>query len=164
MAVVLSRIRFAIRTGGVVTDVGGVWVDFDTSIGCVEDWSGLLSEGPIGGDIIEQDWVDGAIWQRGPNKTYSFDVPFTALTMDTINPNIWQSYGAGVSGIDVLKTFRGPLLTLRREFYDKTGVLARREQAAGVLVTDLAMKVGIGRVINSTCVFQNLSGKWIVPV
>jgi hypothetical protein len=160
MAATLSRIRFAVRTGGLVADAGGVWVDFDTSIGCVTDWAGLLSEGPIGGDIIEQDWVDGAIWQMGPNKTYSFDVPFTALVTDTVNPNIWESYGT-TTGIGLLKTFRGPLLTLRREFYDKLGALVRREQAAGVLVTDLAPRVGIGRVISTTCVFQNISGKWI---
>jgi hypothetical protein len=157
MAVVLSRIKFAMRGGGAVTDPGGTWTDFDTSIGCIEDWSGILSEGPIAGDIIEQDWVDGAIWQRGPSKTFSFDVPFTAMSPDTVNPNIWESWG---NGIWTLKQFRGPLLTLRREFYDKTGVMVRREQAAGVLVTDLALKVGIGRVISSTAVFQNLSGTW----
>jgi hypothetical protein len=159
MAPPLSRIRFAMRTGGTVTDAAGTWTYFDTDIGCIEDWAGILSEGAIGGDIIEQDWVDGAIWQQGMHKTYSFDVPFTALVSDAINPNIWDSYD---HGIDVLKTFRGPLLTLRREFFDSAGTLARREQAAGVLVTDLAMKVGIGRVLNTVAIFQQLSGKWTV--
>ena len=158
MTAPLSRIRFALRTGGVITDASGTWTYFDLDIGCIENWAGILSEGPIGGDIIEQDWVDGAIWQQGPNKTYSFDVPFTALVSDTVNPNVWDSYD---HGIDVLKTFRGPLLTLRREFFDSTGALVRREQAAGVLVTDLSLQVGIGRVLSTSAIFQNMSGKWV---
>lgn len=36
---------------------------------------GLLSNGPQKGDLIEQDWSDGAIWQKGPKGTYSFPVP-----------------------------------------------------------------------------------------
>jgi hypothetical protein len=160
MAPPLSRIRFAMRVGGEVSGPNallGAWTYFDTAIGCIEDWSGILSEGPVAGDIIEQDWVSGAFWQEGPKKTYSFDVPFTALVTDTVNPNIWESY---LAGIDVLKAFRGPLLTLRREFFSKTGARVRREQAAGVLVTDLAVKVGIGRVISTVAVFQQLSGAW----
>jgi hypothetical protein len=157
MAASLSRIRFALRTGGVVNDIAGTWTYFDTSIGCIEDWSGILSEGAIGGDVITQDWVAGAIWQQGVASAYSFDVPFTALVSNTVDPNIWDSYD---HGIDTLKTFRGPLLTLRREFLDSAGTRMRREQAAGVLVTDLAIKVGIGRVISSVCVFQQLSGMW----
>jgi len=145
------------RLGGAVNDITGAWTDFDLNIGCIEDWAGILSEASISGDIIAQDWVDGAIWQQGPKKTYSFDVPFTALVSDAVNPNVWDSYS---HGIDVLKTFRGPLLTLRREFFSSAGTRVRREQAAGMLVTDLAMKVGIGRVLSSTCVYQNLSGKW----
>jgi len=158
MAATLSRIRFALRTGGAVDDITGAWADFDTSFGCIEDWSGILSEGPIAGDIIEQDWVPGAIWQRGPAKTFSFDVPFTALVSTPTNPNIWDSYSNGMAA---LKLYRGPLLTLRREFYDTVGTRVMREQAAGVLVTDLAMKVGIGRVLNTACVFQHLSGEWL---
>lgn len=36
---------------------------------------GLLSNPPQRGDIIERDWVDGAVWQKGPKGTYTFEVP-----------------------------------------------------------------------------------------
>ena len=36
---------------------------------------GLLSEGPQKGDLIEQNWVDGAIWQQGPKGPWTFEVP-----------------------------------------------------------------------------------------
>jgi hypothetical protein len=157
MSASLSRVRFALRIGGDPVVPSGTWVDFDTNFGCIEDWSGLLSEGPIGGDIIEQDWTEGALWQQGVSKTYSFDVPFTALVGNAVNPNIWDSYH---NGIFRLKQYRGPLLTMRRDIYDDTGVLMERVQAVGVLVTDLSMKVGIGRVLSSVAVFQNLSGGW----
>lgn len=157
MAAPLAKIRFALRQGGSIADFGGTWAYFDTNFGCIEDWSGLLSEGPIGGDIIQQDWVDGAIWQEGPNKTYSFDVPFTVLVSDPIDPNI---HDALTGGIFRLKQYRGPLLTMRRDFYDNSGLLDRRDQALGVLVTDLALKVSIGRIISTVAVFQNLSGGW----
>lgn len=160
MAKPVSRVRFAIRFGGGVRDPNGLWTYFDDSIGYIEDWSGMLSEGPVGGDIIEQDWTDGALWQQGKSKTYSFDVPFTALVSTTLTePNLWDSYSNG--GIELLKTFRGPQLTLRREFIDASGNLVRQEQAIAVLVTDLATTVGLGRVIHGVAVFQNLTGYWI---
>lgn len=158
MATSLSRIRFALRSGGIVTTTTGTWRYFDTDIGCIEDWSGILSEAPIGGDIIEQDWVDGAIWQQGESKTYTFDVPFTARVSNPIDPNIWDAWSGPMA---VLRSFRGVQLTMRREFFDTSGALRARHQALGVLATGLTMKVSIGRVLGSALMFQNLSGGWV---
>jgi hypothetical protein len=36
---------------------------------------GLLSRAPQKGDLIEQDWVAGAIWQKGPKAAFTFEVP-----------------------------------------------------------------------------------------
>lgn len=36
---------------------------------------GLLSNPPQKGDVIEQGWTDGAIWQKGPKGPYTFEVP-----------------------------------------------------------------------------------------
>jgi hypothetical protein len=36
---------------------------------------GLLTNPPQRGDLIEQDWVAGAIWQQGPKDAWTFDVP-----------------------------------------------------------------------------------------
>ena len=36
---------------------------------------GLLADAPQKADLIEQDWSDGAIYQRGPKGTYSFELP-----------------------------------------------------------------------------------------
>lgn len=158
MAALLSRIKFELKAGTSPGAFGGTgWTDFDTDIGCIGDWSGLLSEAPIAGDIIEQDWVAGAIWQEGEAKTYSFDVPFTARVSNAVNPNIWDSWN---NGVRQLRLLRGPQLMLRRTFYDSAGAIVRQDQAAGVLVTDFQPKVGIGRVIEGVAVFQNLSGGW----
>lgn len=151
----LSRVKFLIKVGSDATNTSGPWLDFD-SFACIERWDGILSEGPIKGDIIEMDWRDGAEWQRGPAKPYSFDVPFTCLVSVANNPNIWDSY----SGFTVLKPYRGPLLILRREFYNTSGILVRADQTRGVLINDLPARIGVGRVVSGTAVFQNLGGAW----
>lgn len=154
----LSRVRFKIKVGSVATDTAGPWLDFDDSVGCITDWSGILSEGPIKGDIIEMDWLDGAEYQQGPAKPYSFDVPFAARVTNEVNPSIWDSYQAVLT----IKPYRGPLLVMRREFYGALGTLQRAEQARGVLINDLTATVSIGRLITMPAVFQNLSGVWTV--
>ena len=92
MARTLSRVGSICEVGVLVTvRMSVVFTSRLPVFGCIEDWSGILSEGPISGDIIEQDWVDGAIWQQRCAKTYSFDVPFTGSRYNPINPNIWDS-------------------------------------------------------------------------
>ena len=150
-------LTFAIRVGGAVTDAAGTWLDFDSTFGSVGDWSGILSEGPVKGDLIEFDYVDGAMWQQGPRSIYSFDVPYTSLNADpACQPNLWDSY----QGVNSLRSYQGPLLTMRRIFFDKDGVEVRRDQAFGVLVNDLPVTSIEGRILQSVAVFQNTSGSW----
>jgi hypothetical protein len=57
------------------------WVDIH-QIAHITDASGLLGNGPHGGDLIPFAWEDGADWQPGPRQPYTFDVP-VAMKGDT---------------------------------------------------------------------------------
>lgn len=45
------------------------------TVAAITSAEGLLSNPPQRGDIIEQDWVAGAIYQAGPKKTWQFEIP-----------------------------------------------------------------------------------------
>lgn len=125
------------------------------SYGCITSWDGILSEGPVKGDVIEQDWLPGAIWQQGPPKVYSFEVPIAFKPSDIVNPELYSA----VLALDAIKTWRGPLLTLERRV-PISATTHRRQTASGVLVSDLNPRVQAGRFANVTLVFQQLSGIW----
>lgn len=46
-----------------------------STVAYIEDASGLLGVGPYRGDLIELDFVAGAVWEAGEVGTYSFDLP-----------------------------------------------------------------------------------------
>lgn len=131
-------------------------VDIET-LGCVESWDGILAEGPIRGDVIEQDWVDGAIWQQGKVKTYSFEVPLTFHT-NVVNPLLADA----ILALDTIKTWRGPLLNFERRVPNNPADVTsyRRQTSQGVLVSDLAPRVQAGRFVSVTLVFQNTKAVW----
>lgn len=117
--------------------------------GCIQSWDGILSEGPYGGDLIEQDWVAGAEWVPGPRKVYSFDVPLLldAMTLD-----------ANLMSLDTIKSWQGNTQTLSRIFTINSTV--RTQTCSGVMVSDVQPNVLVGKFIKITLIFQNLSGLW----
>lgn len=121
--------------------------------GCIQSWDGILSEGPYKGDIIEQDWVAGAVWVPGTKKVYSFDVPIL-LDAATLDENI-QSF-------DSIKAWQGTEYQLSRIFTVSTA--SRTQTCQGVMVSDLQPRVLAARFIKLTLVFQNLSGLWTTSV
>ena len=140
--------------GGSVTDITGTWVDWETSVGCVKDWSGLIAFGPTGGDVMEFDWTDGADWEAGPRKPYSFDIP-TAI-YDGSAKSVYEAFLV----LQTLSAIQGVAVTLRREFRNAAGTLVARHQCAGVLATDLSPRARGNRALVGSFVFQNISGLW----
>lgn len=126
------------------------------ALGCITSWDGILSEGPIRGDVIEQDWVAGAIWQQGMPKVYSFDVPIAFKPSSVVDPELYSA----VLALDTIKSWRGPLLTLERRL-PVSETTHRRQTASGVLVSDLNPRVQAGRFMTATLVIQQLSGSWV---
>lgn len=49
-------------------------VDLQT-VCAITSAEGLLSNPPQKGDVIEMDWVDGAVYQKGPKGPYTMEVP-----------------------------------------------------------------------------------------
>lgn len=131
--------------------------DIET-LGCLQSLDGIYSEGPVRGDIIEQDWRPGAIWQRGEPATYSFDVPLALRSPNLAYPHLYDPLWV----IDVIKTWRGPVLTLERRVPLAGGSGFRRETCQAVLVSQLQPTVLGAKFITVPLVFQNLSGTWAV--
>jgi len=73
--------------------------------GEISSAEGLLTNAPARGDLIEQDWVVGAIWQAGPAGAYTFDVPLilSAATQD-----------ARLGDLRALQAYVGTQVTLTR--------------------------------------------------
>ena len=130
-----------------------------STLACVTSWDGIMSEGPIRGDVIEQDWLPGAIWQQGPAKVYSFEVPIAFRPSNVVNPELYDA----VVALDTIKTWRGPLLALER-WLPVSSTILRRQTASGILVSDLNPRVQAGRFATVTLVFQNTSGVWSTVV
>jgi hypothetical protein len=123
-------------------------VDVET-VGCITSFDGIFSEGPISGDLLSFDWVDGALWVQGPRKTYTFDVPLSLTGPDF--PDTQAS-------LDIIKTWRGTPLTLTRKYY--SGLTLKSETCSAVLVSELNPTFQLLRFGLVPLIFQNLSGKW----
>lgn len=128
-----------------------------STLGCITSWDGILSEGPINADIIEQDWRDGATYQQGRPKVYSFDVPLSFYT-DVLSPELADA----ITALATIKTWRGPVLNVERRLPKRVGgvITTVREIAEAVLVSDLQVRVQAGRFASTTLIFQNLDGRW----
>lgn len=125
-------------------------------LGCLTSWDGIMSEGTIGGDVIELDWQDGAVWQRGTYKVYSFEVPLTFYT-DTLNPKVSDAWQA----LQTIRKWRETsVLQVERRYYVGSESTPRREIANAVLVSELSPKVQFGKFVSIVLVFQQLSGSW----
>lgn len=127
------------------------------TLGCITSWDGILSEGPINADIIQQDWRDGAEYQQGHPKVYSFEVPLTFHT-DVLDPELADA----VTALGTIKDWRGPILHAERQLPKRVGgvITTVREVADVVMVSDLQVRVQAGRFVSTVLVMQNLDGRW----
>lgn len=119
--------------------------------GWITSAEGLLGTGPSKGDVIEQDWRDGAIWQQGPKGTYSFDVP-VVLNSGAQDTNL--------GNLRALQAFTGQQVTLTRRLTVNGAQIAETCQA--VLVNAVQVRWDFRRRSRIDCVlvFQNLSAGW----
>ena len=55
----------------------------DLSTGAyITSWDGILSAQPYRGDLIELDFVAGAVWEPGEAAAYTFEVPLVMRSQD----------------------------------------------------------------------------------
>lgn len=127
--------------------VAGTWLAGTADI---MDASGLLSDAPSKGDLIELDWQPGSDWQPGPRDAYSFDVP-----------------------VEFVGDREAALATLRwlQDLVGQALTLTRRTSAAGAPVDETCTAVMVNTVAVSwptddaapkaaILIFQNLDGGW----
>jgi len=125
--------------------------DLSTSAHIVS-WDGILMKAPTRGDLIELDFVAGAVWQQGPVGSYDFEIP---LVMKSQDPG---TAVAQARTIQALAT--GAITTFRREFYNGTTFVM--ETCSGVINQAipldwvLMMRSKVGMVLICT----NLDGVW----
>ena len=118
----------------------------------ITNWDGILMKPPTRGDLIELDFVAGAVWQQGPAGSYDFEIPMVAKSQD---PATAVSQARAVQAL-----CSGAAQAIRREFYNGTTFVM--ESCSGVinqaipLNWDLAMRSKVGLVL----IVTNLSGTW----
>lgn len=116
---------------------------------------GLLSTGPIGGDVIERDWVPGAIWQPGPAKTYTFEVPWVMRSSQ--QATAMQLYRDLVAACKM-----GQQVTLTRRLTVGVGLTQISETCQAVCASAVTVSWDFGRraQFGAVTTWQNLSGGW----
>lgn len=122
-----------------------------STLALITSWEGILSDGPTRGDIIEQDWLPGALWQPGPAGTYSFEVPVTMLSH---TPDV------AIGQLRTIQGWKGVQRTLTRQI--TVNGVAVSETCAAVMVNAVQVRwdLKLRSKIDAVLVFQNLSGGW----
>jgi hypothetical protein len=118
----------------------------------ITSWDGILMKAPTRGDLIELDFIAGAVWQQGPVGSYDFEVPLVMKSQDPAT--------AVGQALDIQALATGATTTIRREFYDGTTFVMQACQGvisqAIPLNWDLTMRSKVGLVLICT----NLDGAW----
>lgn len=131
--------------------VGGAGGADIATLAHITSFEGILSTGPVGGDLIEFDWTPGAVWQPGAARTYSFEVPVTMLSHDP---------DTALKQLRTMQGWVGVQRTLTRRLTVDGVDIAETCQA--VLASAIAVRwdFRIRGKIDATLVVQNLSGGW----
>ena len=118
----------------------------------ITSWDGILMKPPTRGDLIELDFVAGAVWQQGQAGSYEFEIPLVMKSQDPAT--------AVKQATDIQALCSGAAQAIRREFYSGTTFVM--QSCSGVinqaipLQWDLAMRSKVGLVL----IVTNLSGTW----
>ena len=112
---------------------------------------GLLSNPPQRGDIIEQDWVDGAIWQKGPKGTYTFEVPIIMRS---------SQQDVALGQLRDIQAYVGDQVTLTRRLVVDGATI--NETCEAVMANAVQVQWGFERraQIRAVLIFQSLS-PWV---
>jgi hypothetical protein len=78
----------------------------------ITNWDGILMKPPTRGDLIELDFVAGAVWQQGQAGSYDFEIPMVMKSQDPAT--------AVGQALDIQALATGATQSIRREFYDGT--------------------------------------------
>lgn len=109
---------------------------------------GLLSNPPIRADILEQDWVAGALVQIGPKKTWTFEVPLICRS---------SQQDIALGQLRALQAFTGTQVTLTRRLVVNGATVNETCQAIMInspqVVWDFARRAQIRAVL----LFQGLT-------
>ena len=112
---------------------------------------GLLSNAPQRADIIEQDWTAGAIYQAGPKKTYTFDVPVIMRS---------SQQDVALGQLRALQAYVGTQVTLTRRLVVNGATVNETCQAVMVNAVQVQWDFTRRAQVRAVLVFQQLSGVW----
>jgi hypothetical protein len=110
---------------------------------------GLWSNGPFKGDLIEQDWRDGALWRGGPRAPHTFEVPL--LMRDDL------SEGQRTHQLRWLQAWEGQTVTLTRRLVDGLADVSETCQAVVASAVQIDWNFESRRFMRAVMVFQTLS-------
>jgi hypothetical protein len=125
---------------------GDVWVDIQAATH-ITDASGLLSNGPRRGDLIELDWDEGAEWQPGPRGTYSFDLPLV-MKGGTLQDRL--------GNLKRTQALEGQTLILRRTVVTDAGPVVDYARATVVSAVAVRWELRSRTFLRCTLIFQVL--------
>lgn len=109
---------------------------------------GLLSNPPQRGDLIEQDWTAGAIWQPGPKDAWTFDVP---IIMRSSQQDI------ALGQLRALQAYVGTQVTLTRRLVVAGAVVNETCQAVMINSPQVQWDFSRRAQVRAVLLFQGLT-------
>lgn len=117
----------------------------------ITDWSGIYTDGPTRGDLVEFDGLPGAVWLPGETGTYSYEVPVTMLS---------HTHDVALHQLRTLQALRGVQRTFSRTLL--VNGVSVTETHEGVIVSAIRVSndLRVKSKIDAVLIVQNLDGGW----
>ena len=112
---------------------------------------GLLTNPPHKGDVIESDWLDGAIWQKGPKGPWTFEVPIICRS---------SQQDIALGQLRALQAFTGTQVTLTRRIVVNGSVVSETCQAVMVNSPQVLWSFDRRAQIRAILIWQGLT-PWV---
>lgn len=109
---------------------------------------GLLTNPPQKGDLIEQSWSDGALWQKGPKGPWTFEVPIICRS---------SQQDVALGQLRALQAYVGDQVTLTRRIRVNGTVINETCQAVMANAVQVSWNLSRRSQLRAVLIFQGLS-------
>lgn len=120
----------------------------------IADMSGILSKGPVRGDLVVKDWVAGATWIPGPADSYVMPLPLIMKSDTDEGVAIHQ-----LRSVVALAT-PGTPFTLTRVVMVNSSQVTETCTAVVFDAIDTEWSFDARNLLGVTLLIHNLSGAW----
>ena len=117
----------------------------------ITDWSGIYSDGPARGDLVELDGLPGAVWLPGEAGTYSYEVPVTMLS---------HTHDEALGQLRTLQALKGVQRTFTRTLLVDGDTVTETHEGVIISAIRVSNDLRVRSKIDAVLIVQNLDGFW----